>query len=240
MAEWLNVSLWVWLGCSASLLLGAFVQRATGFGLAVIGAPLLLMLDARLVPVILVMFGLMVSVMMVGTYRREIRVETIGMALVGRVPGTLLGAWLLLMAPLAVLERSIAVIVLISVAVSLCRVSLPVNRSTLFVAGVVSGIFGTVSAIGGPPIALLMHRLPPDAARANLSAFFICSAAMTLAVLLLVGQLQLWHLAMALTFVPGVVLGNVLAARTAHRLDRRALQRSSLVLSTLAALGLLL
>lgn len=72
MSEWLDISLWVWLGCAASLFVGAFVQRATGFGLAVIGAPLLLMLESRLVPVVLVMFGLMVALMMVGAYRREV------------------------------------------------------------------------------------------------------------------------------------------------------------------------
>lgn len=239
MAEWLDVSFGVWLGCAASLFLGAFVQRATGFGLAVIGTPLILMLEPRLVPAVLVMFGLLVALMMVGTYRREIRVDAVGMALVGRVPGTLLGIWLLLVAPLVVLEKLIALIVLSSVAVSLCKISLPLNRLSLFVAGVVSGIFGTVSAIGGPPIALLMHRLPADSARANLSAFFIASATMTLLALLVAGKVQLWHLGLAVTFLPAVVLGNVLASRIAHRLDRQTLQRSSLILSTIAALGLL-
>ncbi|TDX28463.1 hypothetical protein DFO67_110164 [Modicisalibacter xianhensis] len=239
MAEWLDVSFGVWLGCAASLFLGAFVQRATGFGLAVIGTPLILMLEPRLVPAVLVMFGLLVALMMVGTYRREIRVDAVGMALVGRVPGTLLGVWLLLVAPLVVLEKLIALIVLSSVAVSLCKISLPLNRLSLFVAGVVSGIFGTVSAIGGPPIALLMHRLPADSARANLSAFFIASATMTQLALLVAGKVQLWHLGLAVTFLPAVVLGNVLASRIAHRLDRQTLQRSSLILSTIAALGLL-
>ncbi|MEC9482027.1 MAG: TSUP family transporter, partial [Halomonas sp.] len=116
--DWLDMSLWVWLGCAGSLLLGAFVQRATGFGLAVIGTPLILMLDPRLVPTVLVMFGLLVALMMVGTYRREVRLGAVGMALVGRVPGTLLGVWLLLAAPLELLERLIALIVLSSVAVS--------------------------------------------------------------------------------------------------------------------------
>lgn len=240
LAEWLGISGWIWLGCSASLILGAFVQRATGFGLAVIGAPLILMLEPRLVPVVLVMFGLMVSLIMIKVYWREVRIDTIGMALVGRVPGTVLGAWLLLAAPLVVLEKMIALIVLSTVAVSMLRISLPVNRMTLFSAGVISGIFGTVSAIGGPPIALLMHRLPADSARGNLAAFFTCSTSMTLLALLLAGQIQLWHLGLALTFIPAVVLGNVLAALVAYRLDRRALQRASIVLSTAAALGLLL
>ena len=59
----LGLSLDRWLACAGVLLLGAFVQRATGFGLAVVGAPLLLMLEPRLVPVVLVLFGFTVSLM---------------------------------------------------------------------------------------------------------------------------------------------------------------------------------
>jgi|GEM_PF-6882824 len=45
--QWLEMPLDSWLACAAVLLLGAFVQRATGFGLAVVGAPLLLMIEPR-------------------------------------------------------------------------------------------------------------------------------------------------------------------------------------------------
>lgn len=41
-------------------------------------APLLLMLEPRLVPVILVLFGLTVSLMMVRRYRHEVRLGEIG------------------------------------------------------------------------------------------------------------------------------------------------------------------
>ncbi|MHB0776403.1 sulfite exporter TauE/SafE family protein [Halomonas sp. WWR20] len=240
MFEWLGVTPEVWLGCAASLFLGAFVQRATGFGLAVVGAPLLLMLEPRLVPVVLVMFGLMVSSMMVRRYRHEVRLDVIGMALIGRLPGNALGAWLLIAAPLAVLEKLIAAIVLMAVAVSLLRFSLPVNRVSLFCAGVISGVFGTVSAIGGPPIALLMHRLPPDSVRGNLAAFFVVGSLLTLTVLAVAGRIQAWHLWMAISFVPVIVAGSGAAAQVAHRLDRRLLQYASLSLCTLAALGLLI
>ncbi|WP_043528752.1 sulfite exporter TauE/SafE family protein [Litchfieldella xinjiangensis] len=240
MPEVFGVSFAVWSACSLTLLIGALVQRITGFGLAVVGTPILLMLEPRLVPVILVIFGLLVSLMMLGQYRHEVRVTVIGMALVGRIPGTVMGTWLLLAAPLAVLEKIISLIVLSAVAVSLCRISLPVNRVTLFIAGILSGVFGTVSAIGGPPIALLMHRLPPDSIRGNLAAFFICSASMTLIALALAGQIRLWHLAIALTFLPFIVIGNTLARPLAQRVDRRFLQYASLAISTLAALGLLL
>ncbi|BBI75164.2 hypothetical protein HAALTHF_44690n [Vreelandella aquamarina] len=169
--QWLEVPLDSWLACAAVLLLGAFVQRATGFGLAVVGAPLLLMIEPRLVPVILVLFGFTVSLIMVRRYWHEVRLREIGVALIGRLPGNGLGIWLLLAAPMVVLEKLIAAIVLFAVLVTVCRFELPVNRFTLFVAGILSGVFGTVAAIGGPPIVLLMHGFSPDRMRGNLAAF---------------------------------------------------------------------
>ena len=237
---WIELPVGVWLACSAVLMLGAFVQRATGFGLAVIGAPLLLMLEPRLVPVVLVLFGFTISLMMVRHYWHEVRLDTIGVALIGRLPGNALGIWLLLAAPMVMLEKLIAVIVLFAVLVTLCRFQLPVNRFTLFMAGVLSGVFGTVAAIGGPPIVLLMHGFPPDRMRGNLAAFFILTSLLTLLTLALAGQLSVWHFKLALTFLPAVLLGNAVADAVAHRLDTRLLQMASLALCTLAALGLLM
>lgn len=238
--QWVEMSLDVWLACSAVLMLGAFVQRATGFGLAVVGAPLLLMLEPRLVPVILVLFGFTVSLMMVRRYWQEVRIGEIGVALIGRLPGNALGIWLLLAAPMVVLEKLIAAIVLFAVAVTLCRFKLPVNRVSLFIAGVLSGIFGTVAAIGGPPIVLLMHGFHPDRMRGNLAAFFIVTSLLTLATLALAGLVSTWHFKLALTFLPAVLVGNALTDVIAHRLDKRLLQGASLALCTLAALGLLI
>lgn len=239
MLTWINLSLSTWLACSAVLLLGAFVQRATGFGLAVIGAPLLLMLEPRLVPAVLVFFVFTVALIMIRTYWNEVRLGVVGMGLMGYLPGNLLGIWLLLAAPIFLLEKMVAVIVLFTVLVTVCRFQLLVNRITLFGAGVLSGIFGTVAAIGGPPIVLLMHGLPADRVRGNLAAFFILTSMLTLMTLVLANQIQLWHFQIALTFLPAVLTGNVLADAVAHRLDRRSLQGISLVLCTFAALGLL-
>ncbi|MBE0488107.1 MAG: sulfite exporter TauE/SafE family protein [Halomonas sp.] len=237
---WLDMSLGTWLGCAAVLALGAFVQRATGFGLAVVGAPLLLMLEPRLVPVILVLFGFTVALTTLRYYWREVRLAEIGMALVGRIPGNALGLWLLLAAPMALLEKLIAGSVLFAVAVTLFRFRLPVNRATLFGAGVFSGILGTIAALSGPPLVLLLHGFSPDRLRGTLSAFFVVTALMTLVTLVPAGLVSAWHFGMALTFVPGVLAGSWLASRVAHRLDRRLLQGASLALCTLAALGLLL
>lgn len=238
--QWFDMTFATWLGVACVLTAGAFVQRATGFGLAVVSAPLLLMLEPRLVPVVLVLFGLTVSLMMVRHYWHEVRLGPISMALVGRLPGNALGAWLLLAAPMVIMEKLIAAIVLFAVLVTLFRFRLPVNRITLFSAGVLSGIFGTVASIGGPPMVLLMHGLPPDRMRGNLAAFFILTSTLTLFTLAVVGQISAWHFGVALTLLPAVLFGNAVANRVAHKVDRRWLQGISLGLCTTAALGLLL
>ena len=87
---------------------------------------------------------------------------------------------------------------------------------------------------------LLMHGFSPDRMRGNLAAFFVLTSLLTLLTLALAGQISVWHFKLALTFLPAVLLGNALADTIAHRLDKQLLQRLSLGLCTLAALGLLL
>ncbi|WP_308126705.1 MULTISPECIES: sulfite exporter TauE/SafE family protein [Halomonas] len=234
----LTFGTWLWVG--GVLALGCFVQRTTGFGMAVVGAPLILLKAPAMVPVVLVVYGFLVSCLVVRRYRREVAMGDISMALVGKVPGTLLGVWLLLIAPMATLEVMIAAIVLFAVLVTLFKLRLPVNRSSLFGAGFLSGIFGAVAAIGGPPIVLLMHGMPMDRLRGNLAAFFLISSLMTLASLAAVGKVPLWLLAVSLSFLPMVLVGHGLGAALAPRLPRRLLQGASLTLCAAAAIGLLL
>ncbi|MGQ7246893.1 sulfite exporter TauE/SafE family protein [Halomonas sp. V046] len=237
---WSELSPLTWLGVGLVLALGAFVQRTTGFGMAVVGAPLILMLAPSLVPVVLVVYGFLVSCLVVRRYHREVAMADISMALIGKVPGTLVGVWLLLVAPMATLEVLIASIVLFAVVVTLFRLRLPVSASSLFGAGFLSGVFGAVAAIGGPPIVLLMHGMPMERLRGNLAAFFLISSLMTLASLAVVGKVSWWLLGVSLSFLPLVVMGHALGALLAPRLPRRLLQGVSLTLCAMAALGLLL
>lgn len=238
--QWFDMAPGQWFTAALVLALGAFVQRATGFGLSVVGAPLLLMVDARLVPVTLVVMGFSLSLMILRRYYREVQLGEISMALLGRLPGNFLGLWLLVSAPLAVLKWLIAGIVLFAVLVTLCRFRIPVTRFSMFWAGVVSGIFGTTAAIGGPPLALLMHGMPVDRVRSNLAAYFLITSLMTLATLALAGYVSLWHLAISASFIPAMLLGQALAARFAGSLDRQLLQWASLALCSLAAIGLVI
>nr|WP_300309015.1 sulfite exporter TauE/SafE family protein [Halomonas sp.] len=238
--QWTGLSPASWLCVGLVLALGACVQRITGFGSAVVGAPLILMLAPSLVPVVLVIYGFLQSCIVIRRYYREVAVADISVALIGKVPGTLVGVWLLLLVPMATLEVLIASIVLFAVLVTLFQLRLPVNRGSMFAGGFLSGVFGAVAAIGGPPIVLLMHGMPMERLRGNLAAFFLISSLMTLSALAFAGKVNLWLVLMSLSFFAFVVMGNALGALLAPRLPRRLLQGVSLGLCTAAAIGLLL
>lgn len=236
---WSELAPTAWWGVALSLALGAFVQRTTGFGMAVVGAPLILLQAPGLVPVVLVFYGLLVSCLVIRRYWKQIAMSDISTALIGKIPGVILGAWLLVIAPAAVLELLIGGIVLFAVVVTLLRLRLPINRASLFGAGFVSGIFGSVAAIGGPPMVLLMHGMPMERLRGNLAAFFLISSLMTLVALAVAGQVDGWRLGVSLSFLPLVVAGHALGAALAPHIPRGLLQVASLGLCAMAALSLL-
>lgn len=237
--SWSELTPTAWWGVGMALALGAFVQRTTGFGMAVVGAPLILLQAPDLVPVVLIFYGLLVSCLVVRRYWQQITMSDISTALIGKIPGTILGVWLLVVAPMATLELLIAGIVLFAVVVTLFRLRLPVTPASLFGAGLVSGIFGSVAAIGGPPMVLLMHGMPMERLRGSLAAFFLISSFMTLAALAVAGQVSGWRLGVSLSFLPLVVAGHALGAALAPHIPRGLLQAVSLGLCALAALSLL-
>ncbi len=223
----------------SAILLGSVVQSLIGFGMAVVAAPLLFMIDPRLVPVPLLLQGTTISVMNYWRYRANANLRSVSLALLWRVPGSLLGLWLLLHFQHNLLSVLIALAVLMGVATTLTQRSLPVNRWSLSAAGFLSGIFSTTAAIGGPPMALLLRNQQTASLRANLSAFFTVSCLISIAILAVAGQINRQHLYLAASLLPAVFLGFQLAKRFTHYIEKHHVQRLTQILCTLCAFALL-
>ena len=219
---------------------GALIQSLIGFGLAVVASPLLYLVEPELVPVPVILMGFSIALLTLLRERSALEFSGLQYALLGRIPGGLLGAALLLAAPEPVLGLAIAAIVFLAVALSLARLSAPINRLTLFIAGTVSGVFGTIAAIGGPPMAILLAGKAPGKFRAALSAFFIFSSLIALSILAFAGlvtEAQLWW---SVTLLPAVVAGYWVAGKLLGRVDKQKTRVATLVLCSLSALLLTL
>jgi uncharacterized membrane protein YfcA len=103
----------------------------------------------------------------------------------------------------------------------------------MLTAGFFSGFMGTSSSIGGPPMALLFLHQDARFVRANLSAFFIVSCLMTLAMLAPVGYFGMREIKLALPLLPGTLLGFWLARHTWHLISPRFLRLSSLAMCSI-------
>ena len=223
---------------SLIIFLGALTQSLIGFGLAVVASPLLYIVDPELVPAPVIVMGFSIALLTLLRERGHLEFNGLQYALIGRIPGGFLGATLLLLAPQPILGLAIAGIVATAVILSLFKFTLPVNRKTLFGAGVVSGIFGNIAAIGGPPMAILLAGKDASQFRAALSAFFIFSSMIALMILAVAGLLELKHLWLSLMLLPSVILGYLVAGRLVGRVDKQKTRAVTLALCSVSALVL--
>ena len=144
-------------------LFAAVVQGTIGIGFGVVSVPLLTLVNPALTPVpqLLVVFPM--TLLMAWREHGHIDRTGIPWIVAGRIPGSVLGVGLLVIATVRTLDALIAGAVLIAVAFIATGRSVPRTPVTLFGTGILSGVMALVASIGGPPGALLYKDSSPSA-----------------------------------------------------------------------------
>lgn len=218
----------------AAILLGSYIQSSIGFGLAIIAAPLLYVIDPAYVPAPVTVCAFTLSLANVWSHRREVSMQGLKYAVIGRVPGSAAGAALLLFFDKELLALWLGLSVLIAVVISIRSLAVVPSNRAMLTAGFLSGFMGTSSSIGGPPMALVMQHQEARFIRGNLSAFFVVSCLMSLAMLMPVGYFGWYQIQLSLPLLPATLIGYWLARQTWHLISRQALRRFSLLLCSAA------
>ena len=203
----LGVELWVAAVLAATLAVGAMVQGLVGLGLGLVSAPVVTLLTPDLMPALMLWLAFMMPLVTLARERHRIDWSGLAWALPARVPGTVVGVLLVGWFSTRSLDVAVGVMVLLSVLLTVRAVEVPVSRRTLVTAGFLSGITGTATSIGGPPMALLYQHRDPVQIRTTLAIYFFFGAGMSLLGLAVGGSLQLTTLLLALGLVPCLVLG---------------------------------
>lgn len=233
----MDLSLYPQLIAMLVVFLGALIQGMVGFGMAVVAAPILYIVAPSLVPATLICMAMFLSLLTVRKYRGALDLAEMKYAVAGRIPGSLLGAYLLAVASREHMSLFIGLAVLMAVFVSLFSVKIRATKSSLFVAGVVSGITGTTSSIGGPPVALVMQNETGDKIRASMSIYFVFSSTISLIFLSVAGMVGLDDFKDALMLLPAVLLGSKIASHVSPRIDQRIMRHALLVLCSIAGVS---
>ncbi|MBW0148445.1 sulfite exporter TauE/SafE family protein [Marinobacter arenosus] len=217
-----------------AILAGACLQGVAGYGIGTLSAPLLFLVSPVLLPGPLILNATVLTVFMLIRNRGALQVRQVRFAIVGGAIGTVLaGLTLLILSPKG-FELIFGVLILTGVALSIGGLRPALNARNSVMAGAASTYMGTITAVGGPPIALIYQNEKGPLVRANMSAFFLVASFLSLSALLFSGFLGARELKLfALTF-PGVLIGFWLSGRLVNRMPFDGLRPVILAIAAVA------
>lgn len=219
--------------------IAALAQGSIGFGFGTLAAPVLALLDEELVPGSVLVLGFTVAAYVAWTERGALDWHGIRWALLGRVVGSIGGAYAVTLLSHDALAVVLAVIVLVAVAISVSRWHVRPTPATLAGAGTLSGVMGTLTSVGGPPMALVYQREQAAKLRSTLAGFFLFGAGLGLVTLTVSGELGGRELGRGLVLLPGLAVGLAVSRWAARWLDRGWTRPLVLAMSGVAATILL-
>lgn len=223
----------------AIVAVAATVQGVVGIGFNVLAVPALLLIDPLLAPVPSLILAVPLTAWQLMRERGTIDRTGVWWIVAGRVPGGLLGLWLLLILSDTALQVTIALIVLGAVIVVWRGVAIRRTRTSEFSTGIVSGVTGIVGAIGGPPVGLLYRDAPPSVMRPTVAVVFTIGIAISLGLRTAGGQITLDDVRIAAALLPAMLLGFGLSGLVKDRVPAEVVRTGILVLSATASIALL-
>jgi uncharacterized membrane protein YfcA len=216
------------------------IQSSFGIGGALIAAPALLLINPVFVPLPVLVSNIFVSAL---ASRREwpaVCRRDLFYMLAGRLAGTIPALILLGLISQKSFGLAFGVTLLIAVALSVIGLQVPVNRLSLFLAGSLSGLMGTTSSIGGPPMALVYRHVEAARFRATMSMQLLVGGLISVAGLLLISELKQVQLIASALLLPSVFGGYCLSKIGFKRLSREAIGLFVFTVSVLSALLVIL
>lgn len=235
------------MGSTLSLILaffisscGALLQGSVGFGLGLISVPLLLLIDPVYVPGPVLLAAFFLNFLIFLRERNAVQIKGLHWAVLGRIVGAIFGAMILITIPPKSLSMMFGVMVLLAIGISLVGFHPKMTSTNIFGAGVASGIMGTTSSIGGPPMALVYQKQEGPTIRGTLSGIFIFGTIISIIALVIIGSFGLREMKATVVLLPGVLLGFLLSNRSIEILDRGFIRPAVLITSAIFGIVVIL
>jgi uncharacterized membrane protein YfcA len=235
-----SISLWQYVLAVLVVAVGAMIQGSLGFGLGLVSAPALALIDATFIPGPLLLVGVAVTLTVFLRERGAVDWKGMKWAIFGRVIGTIAGGWAVVAFSKDAVIVLVAVLVLAGVLMTSIGWKIKTNRTTLSAAGLVSGVMGTLTSVGGPPMALVYQRETAQKLRATLAGFFLVGATFSLLTLAVSGGMSQHDFALGALMLPGYVIGMIANRWASRFLDKGYSRVAVLTFSALSSIVLLL
>jgi uncharacterized membrane protein YfcA len=221
------------------VLIGACLQGIGGIGFAMFSAPIAGLFFPSMAPGPLLLLGLLVSLMSALREFRSIDWAVARYGIGGRfVGGALAAAALAVLAPRP-LAIAFALMLLVAIGLSMAGWTLRPTRRNSALAGIASGVMGTITSAGAPPFAILTQGMQPPRLRATVGCILAVGSATSLGMLAAVGRFNHADLQLSFMLLPWILIGFLLSGKVGSRVSPMSIRRGLLSLMTLSALGIL-
>ena len=221
----------------------ALLAGASGFGLALVATPALLLSGFSLPFVVTVnlLITLATRASVAWRLRRAVDRRRVVLLLCGAVPGLWIGSRTLGAVDEHTLKLCAGVLIsaaALALAVADRYPAGPDGPRLTGAAGFLGGLLGTTTALIGVPPALLLarRRLATASFLADLSVYFVATAAIGLLVLAVDGHLEADAARAFAWWLPGVLVANAVGTTFGLRLPARAFHRLALAVAFVAGI----
>jgi uncharacterized protein len=208
--------------------IAATLQRAVGFGFALLAVPLLaFVVPTKSAVVIVFLNGTVICAWLTVRLRQEIDRQTTRRLGLGAIVGAPIGVIILTIVSATTLRLVLGVTTCLAAVWIIVSSRLlnpdPVipHRTTTFAMGFVSGVINTSLATNGPPLVYELRRtgFHGDRFRATISAVFLLSNLIGLPLLALAGLITAFDLALAASSLVSCMVGIALGSRISGRME---------------------
>lgn len=240
MPETLLPALGPWMICAVAVFLGTLIQRLSGAGYGMFAAPVMVLVAPEWMPGTVLLVGFVIGLGAILNTQDAIQWRDLPPGFAGRILGAGIAAYIAAaVVGTDALAVIVGIIVLFAVALTLMGLSFPITPGSLFVAGAIGGIMGTLTGIGAPPMAILYSNVETRRSAATQNAFYGFGTLVAIIALSVAGVLTLAQVAFAASLAPLVPAALWLSKPLAVRFERGAIRPWALGLATCSAITLL-
>jgi len=231
--------LWQYAAMAVVVFGAAVAQGVGGIGFAMFAAPVAAIFFPQLAPGPLLTLGGFISLLTALRERACIDWSSVSYALVGRAVGTLIAIYAMARFAPQTLGVLFAGMILIAVGLSAAGLRFTATPGRVSGAGVASGIMGTMTSVGAPPIAIVLQHTAPPRLRATLGVVLFLGSIFSLAMLALAKRYTGYHVGLALSLAPFLLAGFAVSNRLRTLLPPHAVRVVLLAACALGAVGVL-
>ncbi|AHG65415.1 sulfite exporter TauE/SafE family protein [Advenella mimigardefordensis] len=231
---------WLYALMGALICGSAFVQGISGVGFTLVAAPVAAMVCPELVPGALLTLGSFVTLLTAIRERRHIAWSHAGSALIGRAAGTIVAVFLLTQLAQRPLHFLFSGLIILAVGLTMCGLRIQGTRLNISIAGVISGIMGTLTSVGAPALVIILHNQKPPVLRATIGAILFCGSVLSLFMLALTDHYHAHEFWLSATLIPFMLMGFWLSGYIRHKVTPTTLHKGLLIFCLLSAIALLI